>query len=60
VVLQIGRLRIPAAELVLACDEAVDLVAKLLAANLDAGQSLPIIDKNNVKVDLVWWAVAQS
>jgi hypothetical protein len=47
------QLRIPDVELVLACDEVVDLVVKLLAAHLDTGQSLPIIDKDNGEVDLV-------
>jgi hypothetical protein len=40
-------------ELVLACNEVVDFVAKLLAAHLDTGQSLSIIDKHNGKVDLM-------
>ena len=37
----------------LACDEVIDLVAKLLATHLNTRQSLPIIDKNNGKVDHV-------
>lgn len=53
VVLQIGWLCIPAVELVLACDEVVDLVAKVWATHLDTEQFLPIIDENNGKVNLV-------
>lgn len=52
-VLEIGRFRIPAVELVLACDESVDLVTKRLAAHLDTGEPLPIIDEKHGKVDFV-------